>query len=231
MKSKKHYQRILLTFSLIFFASFSSAAEQGITVTGKAKVSVVPDIALFSFAINGRGKELGVLKADIDKKTAALVSLSKKTGIKKKNISSSEVSIRPQYNYQTKVFTGYEVSRNIKVRLDNLDKYTELVNGAIASGITTINGVKLDISNRDELERKVLATAVKDAKKKADILAKSTGVNLGKVVSIQEGGQRIVHDSFQFREMASTQSASQQGSFEPGEIKVTTSVVVNYAIK
>ena len=230
MKSRKHYQLILLSFSLMLFASFSYA-EQGITVTGKAKVSVVPDLVLFSFAVNGRGKELGLLKADIDKKSAALVAFSKKTGIKKKNISSSEVNIRPQYNYKTKVFTAYEVSRNIKVTLDNLDKYTELVNGAIASGITTINSVKLDISNRDDLERKVLATAVNDAKKKADILAKSTGVSLGKVVSIKEGGQRIVHDSFRFNGMASTQSASQQGGFEPGEITVSTSIVVNYAIK
>ena len=66
------------------------------------------------------GRNLSELKTEIDRKTAALVGLCKKIGIKTKNITSAEVSIRPQYNYQTRTFLGYDVSRNVSVILKDL---------------------------------------------------------------------------------------------------------------
>lgn len=229
MRNKKSLYVYLLIFLSACLASISYAGQSGIEVTGNAKVSVVPDMATFSFAINDRGKNLASLKADIDKKTAELISLCKKLNIETKDISSSEVSIRPQYNYQTKSFLGYEVSRNINVVLKNLKKYTELVNGAIASGITNINNIALDSMEREALESKVLGAAIESAKQKATIIANNSGVNLGKVVYVKEGGSPIRLESYGFRQSASA-IPSESGAFEPGEISVTASVVVRYAI-
>ena len=223
----------LAIYSLVIFsfmASYTYADEAGIEVTGTAKESVVPDMATFSFSINGRGKELEALKAEVDKKTANTVSLCKRLGIKTKNISSSEISIRPQYNYQTKSFLGYEVSRNIKVVLNNLDKYSDLVNGAIKSGITTITNVTLDTKDRDVLERKALGSAIEAAKKKAEILAISSGVNIGKVLYVKEGGGLIRLESYEFNQRARVADLA-QGAFEPGELSVTATVSVRYSIK
>lgn len=229
MRTNKLFNYTLVLFSLCFMPPYVNAQEGGIEVTGTAKESVVPDMATFSFSINGKGKVLATLKNDIDTRTADLVALSKKSGVKTKNITSSEVSIRPEYNYQTKSFIGYNVSRNVKVILKNLDNYTDLVNGAIKSGITTISSIALDTKDREELEQKALGLAIEAARKKAEIMAKSSGVTLGKVIYVKEGGSPIRNEGFAFREKVSSASAP-QGVFEPGEISVTATVVVKYSI-
>ena len=227
----RNYRLLICCFAIVsIIASCSYEDEAGIEVTGSAIESVVPDMATFSFSINGRGKELAALKKEIDTKTTHMVSLCKKLGVETKNITSSEVSIQPQYNYQTKSFIGYEVSRKIKVVLNNLDKYTELVNGAIDSGITTINNITLDTKDREILERKALGSAIKAAKKKAEILATSSNINSGKVIYVKEGGASIRRESYKFKQSTSSADLA-QGAFEPGEISVTATVLVRYSIK
>lgn len=219
-----------LALALLMMSSFVNADEGGIEVSGTAEVSVVPDLIRFSFSISGLGKDLAGLKAEIDQKTAALVMTCKRLAVKPKYISSSEVLINPQYNYQTKAFIGYEVSRNIKVTLEEIAQYTALMRGAIEAGITTIQSVTLDVRDRKSLERKALAAAIDEARQKAEILADSTGVRLGKLIYVKEGGARNVVPSYRFQERALSQ-AVEQGAFEPGEILVTASVAVKYAIR
>lgn len=229
MPNLNHPLYFVVFFCLMFVTFASQAHDKGITVSATAKERVIPDMAYFSFAIDDRGKQLAILKKSIDKKTASLITLFKKLGIDKKFISSSEVSIRPQYNYQTKTFIGYEVSRNVSVTLHSLEKYSALVNGAIESGITTISNISLDTKERNSLESKALISAINRAKEKATLLAKSTGVILGTVTSIRENGPQMIHDEFKFNTRRS--ALHQNGAFEPGEISVTASVIVNYAIE
>ena len=231
MKANKLFQLILILAGLILLSPGSYAAEEGIEVTGVAKLRVVPDMASFLFAINDRGQVLDELTKEIDKKTSAVIALCKKLGIDKKNIASTEISIYPRYNYKTGSFIAYEVSRNIKVILNDLDKYSALVNGAVKSGITTLNSISLDVKNRTELERKSLASALADAREKAETLAKSGGVTLGKILSVKEAGSPVVFDRMRLERGTVAESLAQKGAFEPGEITVTGSVVARYAIK
>ena len=224
------YKYTLVFFCLCFPVSYVHAKQSGIEVTGTAKESVVPDMARFSFSINGKGKLLPTLKNEIDIKTAGLVTLCKKLGVKTKDITSSEVSIQPEYNYQTRSFIGYNVSRNVKVILNNLDKYTALVNGAIESGITTINSINLDVKDREILENKALGAAIDAAKKKAEIMAESSDVDLGSVIYVKEGGSSVRIENYAFEEKLG-QRSNVRGVFEPGEIAVTATVVVRYSIK
>jgi len=231
LKEKKQFSLIILILSLYFLISFAYASDDGIQVIGTAKVSVVPDMATFSFSINERGKILSNLKASVDDKSTSLVSFCKKLGIDSKHITSSEISIRPQYNYQTKSFIGYEVSRDIKVILNKLNKYSELVNGAINTGITTIRSVNLDIKDRVSLENKALGSAIEAAKIKAEIIVNNTGTKLGKVLSVKEGSLPFEAEHYKYRGLSeSAPVAMKQGAFEPGEITITTNVVIMYEI-
>ena len=221
---------IVLLILMLSLSSYVTADEGVIEVMGTAKVSVVPDMATFLFSIKGRGKELSSLKGEIDVKTATLVTFCKKLGVKTKKITSSEMSIRPQYNYKTRLFLGYEVSRDIKVRLDELDRYPDLVNGAIDSGITTIKNIMLDTMDRDALTRKALVSAMHAARSKAEILAKASEVKLGKIMNVKEVGAPVERSSYLYKSRAQSGDLS-QGAFEPGEISVSATVSVKYAVE
>ena len=233
MQNKKvtYFMNGIMYLFLSLTLSVSAIADSsGVQVSGTAKVGAVPDIARFSFAINGRGKDLPKLKLDIDRKTATVVTLCKQLGVENKHISSAEVSIHPQYNHQTRELVGYNLSRNISVELHNLDRYTQLVNGAIDSGITTINNIQLDISNRDRLAAEALASAVKAAREKAEVIAENADIHLGKIISVQETGSNFDNRRFGVRQMAMAESAVSE-AFEPGEISIMATVTVIYAIE
>jgi uncharacterized protein YggE len=230
---KTHKLAVYGIIMLSLTASLAQASEIGIEVTGTAKETVIPDMATLSFSINSKGKELIALKTDIDKKTESVINLCKKLGVEPKNMTSAEISIHPQYNHQDQSFIGYEVSRNIKVTLNNLDKYSDLVNGAIQSGITTISNISLDTKDRKILENKALESAIKAAKKKAVILATSSGTGVGNVLHIKEntqGHSRFDHYRPVLRSASLIRGITAKAAFEPGEISVTATVSVRYAI-
>ncbi len=226
---KDIYKFMAFVFLAFILPFYSYASENGIRVVGSSKVSVEPDIAKFTFAISEQGIDLAAIKGGIDAKTSNVVALCKRLGVETKDISSSEVSIHPQYNYQTKKFLGYEVSREIKVTLNDLKKYTALVNGSIESGITTIRGISLDSSKRDELELKALGAASSAAKRKAMVLANNNGVTVGEVISIEESGVPSESRMYMFKGQPTADQES--GAFEPGEISVSATVVVLYSVK
>ena len=229
MNVKTLYPLAPLLFAFCIISFQANASESSIEVSGTAKVSVAPDMATFAFAISSRGKTLASEKDTVDQKTSKLITLCKQVGIQTKDITSAEVSIRPQFNYQSQSLIGYEVSREVKVTLKDLKKYTELVNGAIQSGITNIRGIVLDIKSRDELQQQALASAIGNAKKKANILATHTGVQLGKVLNIKEGTRPMEYQNFRVMKSESLSSPT-QNVFEPGEIIVSVDVSINYAI-
>lgn len=221
--------QLFLYSCLFLLASCAYAEARIIEVNGTAKQSLEPDIAKFSFTINVHGKELTALKTNVDTKTAELVKVCEKLGVSKRDISSAEVSIHPQYNHQTRTLLAYSVSRTVKVTLREIAKYSDIMNGAIAAGVNTVGRVILDVEDRDALQEKALSAAVANARKKAEILASSAGVSLGNVISLREISSGRGVEPYRFTEQAV--SSRVPGSFEPGEITLSTSVTVNYAIK
>ena len=207
----------------------SHANDYGIRVSGTSQLTAAPDIAYFTLAISARGEDLPRIKNEVDLKTAKSVALAKELGIAAEKISTSEISISPQYNYQTKDFLGYEVTRNIKLTLNELSKYSHLINGVIESGITTVRHISLDTSKRKQLEISALESAVAAAETKALALARSAGVRLGKVTSIEESGLPSASVSLYRENRAVSSQAS--GAFVPGEITLSATVIVNYSIR
>lgn len=220
-------KRIAIVLSALLIPLCAQANDTGIRVVGTSKISVAPDMAVFAFAIEDRGKDLKAVKQNTDDRAAKLIRLCRRMGVEAAHITSSQLAIRPQYNYQTKAFLGYEASREVNVVLNDLNRYTDLVNGAISSGITTIRNITLDTTKRDRLEDEALTAAAGAAKKKAEILAKSTGVKLGKVVAIDEGGAPVVRRVY----TAGMRTLQEKGAFEPGRITVTATVTVTYSIQ
>lgn len=227
MKAKNYHFLFLIV--LLLLPGLAIADTGGVRVSGKATVSVVPDMATFTFAIEGRGQKLAVVKKDIDSRTASLVQLCKSIGIATNKITATEISIRPQYNYQSKTFLGYAVSRTVNVTLTDLANYSALVSGAIDAGITTIRNIVVDTSSRDELQSQALEAAVQDARKKAQLIARGAGVKLGRVLNIIEGGMPVAAASYR---LLGTEAAQTDGAavVEPGEISITALVTVTYSL-
>lgn len=200
----------------------------GITVQGSATVRVAPDMATFNFSIVERGASLARLKRSVDDRSAELINLSLQLGVARTDVTSAEVRIRPRYDHPNANLIGYDVSREVLVVLKDLERYTDLVNGAIDAGISSLGNIQLDVSNRRSLEINSLAAAMAAARRKAEIIAVEADVSLGKVISVREAGAFAEAPLYQVR--AESMAMGSPAAFEPGEIMVSSQVNVTFAI-
>lgn len=87
-----------------------------------------------------------------------------------------------------RVSRGYVARNTIEVRVDALDRAGELLEIAVASGATSVGGIRFDVKDRARVEREALRLAVADARAKADAAATAAGGAVARVVRIEEHG-------------------------------------------
>lgn len=225
------YATFLFAAVLAVFILSGCAEPQSrhIQVNATAEVEAAPQLVVFNFKIERRGKVLLTLKNIVDKRTAALVKLCKRLGIKPKDLTAAEVSIEPQYHYNSGRFTGYHVSRNVTARLYDLSKYSSVIDGAVRAGITTIENVSLQIKEEYKLENEALAKAVLLGTSKARMLAEQNGVRLGKVIQITETGSVAYQANYELRRKG-LRSYDAASVFEPGRLSVSKSIQLTFEI-
>lgn len=228
---------LIMLAALLISACSDQKSPRYVEINAAAMAKAAPEIVNFTFAISERGMSLDKLKHKIDTKTARVIALARGLGIKDQDMSSAEIDISPDYDYRTKRFLGYTVSRTVTATLRDLKLYTSFINGAIRSGISTISNINLDISERGGLEDRAMKAAIERGREKAGIIAAKGGVQLGALLSVQEHGTgEAVHSNYRAKRAQEYVGAPMTAdksvdAFVPGEIMTYKAVTMRYAIK
>jgi uncharacterized protein len=99
-------------------------------------------------------------------------------------------------------------------------------------GITNISGPTFSIDNEDALRDEARSLAIKDARDKAEVLARDLGVRLGSVASFSEnGGYYPMYESKAVMNQAADTGSAMPPTLPRGENKITTNVTVVFEIK
>jgi uncharacterized protein len=162
--------------------------ERHIAVSGQGYVEAVPDIATVHVSVEHLDSSLLQAKSKVDEITASTIKAASSLGIKEDDIIASDIQASPQYDWTEKgqVYKGEHVARTISVTLRRIDLYSKLVHTLIKAGITRINHIELDFSNREQLQNKALEKAIANIKEKARVIAAAFGARPGKVYRIGE---------------------------------------------
>jgi uncharacterized protein YggE len=119
-------------------------------------------------------------------------SALKALGIDQKDIKTNNYSVWPQYDYQAGAnkISSYQVNVNLLITIRDMSKINSVVDSATNKGVNTISGIELtvDETRQKELLQQARELAVKEAKTKAESLAKAAGLTLGRIVNVQESG-------------------------------------------
>lgn len=238
--------RVLSTAFLLLMASLThSALADGlpsspyIVVSGHGELQVAPDMAYLSLTLVKTEVDAKAARADVEDRSAKVIALARKLGIADKDIDAPAVTIQPQYGYEPRVkgspdeprtlkLIGQRVTRGVVLTLRDLNRYGELVDGLFDIGVTTLDGVTPDRSDRDALQQKARALAVADARATATGLAQSAGVTLGDVYSIAEQGEN--YGPRPMMRAASMSGAEQTPEYLNGRIEIGADVTIYYLI-
>lgn len=208
-----------------------------IGITAQGKVMAVPDMATVNLGVLTQGLDPSKIQEENSKKIEKIIEYIKSQGISKDDIATSQFNIYPQYNYEggKNNIVGYQLNQTITVKIKGVDKTTEnlskILKASIAQGVNEVSGVNIGFSEPDDLKQNARKLAIENAKSKAEDLAKTAGLKLGKVVSINEDAYDSMPTPY-YREMGMGMGGgSASPSIEPGTQDIVANMTVVFEVK
>ncbi|MGC9334075.1 MAG: SIMPL domain-containing protein, partial [Anaerolineae bacterium] len=226
--------------------SASTTTGRYITVSGDAEVRVVPDEVILTLGIETWDKNLDAAKKQNDAILGRVLALTQALDVPPEHVQTDHVSIDPRYRdgyYEQRDFVGYFVRKNVVVTLRDLDRFEDLLSGALEAGVNHVHGIQFRTTelrlHRDEAR----ALAINAAREKAIALAGELDQQVGEPLLIQEeqvgwwssynawwgatwGGamsQNVIQE-------AGGAGLLADSSLAPGQIKVTARVSVSFEL-
>ncbi|MBS1706496.1 MAG: SIMPL domain-containing protein [Armatimonadetes bacterium] len=162
-----------------------------IRVTGSARKNIASDLILWSGTVSYQGNDVASTYSQLKDASDKAVKYLEDKGIGEKEITVSAVRTETLYastgqGYQGentfRQIQGYRLSQTIHVRSSDVEKV-----GSVARNITELiaSGVALESAEPQylytkiaEVKVEILADAAKDARRRAEEIAKSSGANL-----------------------------------------------------
>lgn len=227
-KLKKPLIAFLLIFPIVINAQENILA--GATVSGEGKVYVKPDIVNIDIAIEHKGDYVKEIQAATQKDVDATLKFLKKVGIPEKNIQTQYIRLNEEYLYNQKTYT-YSSIQGISVKIEDMDKYENIITGLMDSGVNRINNIRFESSEIEKYQAQARVEAIKNAREKAKQYAGALGQSIGKAKSFSDLSMQqipVAYAAMEFKQLNA--DASSQQTIAPGEIEVTANVIVNFSL-
>lgn len=222
----------------INFKTITQSSGQPFIVSGVGKVSVTPDIAKVNLGIEENGVSLKQVQESVNKKSKNLVSKLKSLDIPEKDIKTTQYFVYPNYDYANggQKIVGYRVSTSYEVTIRDFDKVNDVLVIGPEVGANIAGGVNFEINDETKKEKlnDAREIAVKEAKEKAQGLAKASGITLGKIINISEdfGGSpiRMYAPTSMDGGLAESKSITQP-DIQAGETDISVNVSLSYEVR
>ena len=172
-----------------------------------------------------------------------VIDFVKNQGVEEKNIKTIYFNIYPRYEYRQpsdlteisfyssgkRVLVGYEITQQIEVRIRDLEKIGNIIEGATSAGANDVGNLYFTIDNEEELKKQARAQAIEKAKEKAKELAVQLDFKLGKIIDFSENGY-IPYDDYGYGKgggvMMEAAELPVAPEIETGENKITVNVTL-----
>jgi uncharacterized protein YggE len=204
-----------------------------ISVSGEGKTSQAPDIAVLNFGIvTGRQATSKAAIAMVAKNMEAILAAVKAAGVEEKDITTQNFWLSPEYDYNngSQILRGYQANQSLSVKVRDLDKVGDVLTAATNAGANQAGGVSFSIDNPETAKAKARNDAIAQAKEKAQTIASSLGMKLGKVTSFSEGGGYTPVPMYA-RDMAMGAESKASLELPAGEQEITVSVSLTYELE
>ena len=188
-----------ITFLTIVLFALASCSTLGgttdstattVSVSGTGIVYLKADIVTFSINVNESAETTAQAQQKTNEKMTRILEILKSFGIEDTDISTTALNFSSEYYWDNgrQIKTGESVSQTVYVTMTDLDQFPKLADelGSKLTGISFYN-VNFDSTQKEAAYSKARELAYQKALEKAELYAKSTGLDIARPVSINEG--------------------------------------------
>lgn len=185
----------LFIFILALTTSSILTAQENTTVlkvTGSSELSVKPTLTVVSMNIQSKESNYSTTVSELIRRVDLLISVLKKMGFKDEDIVTSNFSVNQNLVYEQgqRKLDGYIGLQTLKVSFDqSSDKLLEVLTKTTASQANPEISLsfELDSNRKRKLKAELIKLAVKDARRKADIIAETSDYKISGIQQIVYG--------------------------------------------
>ena len=215
-----------------------------LTVSAEGRMNVAPDKAVLSFAVETVGEKLAKVQQENQERIARVLEECQALEIAPKFIQTTSLNVIPEYpppprrsvdrplEQTIPRIIGYRVVHQVNVEVRDLDIVGKIVDRVLKVGANRFSGISWGLQDEQPSKLQVLQFAAIKAQKKADTLAQSLQLQLGRIMNVREGRVSVVAPAGRYR-MASVAMAQEGGggaSVSAGEITLRGTVSLVYEI-
>ena len=205
-----------------------------ISVTGLGQESFDSDLIVWRASFSRNAMDLKQAYADLNADVVEVKKFLSSQGIQENEIVFDAADISKNYddengNFKERVFRGYELRQSFEIQsksVDLVEKTSREVSKLIDAGIELNSySPQYYYTKLAELKIKMIEQATKDAKNRAETIAKNGGGSLGDLVKANMGVFQITAEN-------SSDEYSWGGSFNTSSKRKTASITMrlNYEI-
>lgn len=212
-----------------------SSQQTGIWVSGTGEVAATPDVAILTLGVEAQEKTVKEAQSEAASVMTAVVAALKTNGVADKDIQTQWYNISPVTKWveetSEQITIGYKVTNMVTAKIRDISKAGTIIDAVAEAGgdLTRINSISFTVDDPTAYYNQAREKAMQDAKDKAEQMATLAGVTLGKPTYISESGGYIPTPYYSKDYYAEGSSAST--SISPGELNITLTVQVGYAIE
>jgi hypothetical protein len=205
----------------------------GVVTTGDATVKIRPDIAILSAGATVQASTAADAQAQVADRVTRILAAAKGLGVADADIQTAGYSINPTYAFDDRGgnprITGYQAQQMVTLTLRTITDAGKALDALVQNDGATNVGIQFSLNDPKAAQADARRLAVEDARSKAEAMARTAGVSLGKVVAISDQSVSIPFKGLE-RDLAQVGAAG--GSQIPvGDLEIVVQVQVQFAIQ
>ena len=229
---------------------FAGSKSQVFTAEGTSSLKAVPDEAQVYFTVTITAKTLEDAQNQANTKTNSIVIDLQSAGISQDDIKTSNYNSYPNYDQNSSVksnaampspiypsrntekIISYTVSENVDITIHDISKVNSVIDLATKDEAENISGPNFTFSESKQklLNDQLRTEAINNAKQKAQSIAKTAEIRLGKIVNVQENSTPYPTPLLMKSEAQGSSGSSAPTQINPGENTLTETVTLSYEV-
>jgi uncharacterized protein len=163
-----------------------------------------------------------------------VLKVTARNGVKSSDIKTDFINIEPRYQKKSNIdmLTGFVVRKTMVLQIRDFVKLEKILSDTLQTRVNNVYGFAIRQSELLEHRKQVRDLALRAAKTKAGEMAGVLDLKLGDAVSIRENGGVTTSYPFNAQNAAVRDaSSSTLGSIAPGQISVTSGLVIRFELQ
>ncbi len=219
------------------------SSNNTLVVNGEGKVYAKPDVAIVDMSVINQNIDVEKVQAENDEKTQKVINFLKESGVDEKDIKTLQYNLQPEYDYNwcrnasstqyisycPPKLVDYILTQTIEVKIRDLNNVGKIIGKLTDVGVNQVSSINFIVDEDSVYKSEARKEAVLDAQKRANDIAQTAGIKLGRIITINESTNNDVYPRVNYAKEA-LMDLSSASPIEIGSNEINTSISLIYEI-